>query len=331
MEARKKPAIKVSTAFVLLCPLLILCPLLPNAWAGHDTVGVQTQGSNSAPGSTLDIDFQNNTISIKAKDVPLQTLLSAISKKTDLVFVLNNNLIKKDSINVRVKRASLFQGIEKILDNYSYTKIQTKEGKYLFTILGKKGVGSGPVAVKTAKSIPLRITNPDDSAPKTKNHKSTEMENIEPWQFMVLEEVPCNSEEEDCTKPKTRYVLDRDAYEAARIKQAKAILKNRKQDIFPELIQDLADMRDNPEAKELLIKICKSRWGHIPPEARKEAVQTLWNVAADEQFKNDELILTLKNLTRDPDKSVQSLARQALSDMKRYEERESHIASMKLE
>lgn len=286
----------------------------------------------------IKIHYNDNLLTIQADKVPLEIFLKTVSEKTGIIFSFKNHALKKDLVTIHFKNIPLSRAIKRILGNYSFSEIQTKDQRCLVTILDAKGKKHESTSIKPSKAITRLLSGVVQNNDQNKHLQSiitdkprelSEVDDIEPWQFLVPEEIPCESnEEQDCSKPRIQYVVDKEAYENARIRRAKTILNKGQTYIYPYIVQDLSEMKDNPEAKNMLLQLATTRSNAVTKDIRLQAVQVLWGLTGDKEFQDDSINNTLQKLAKDKDPQISSLAQKALRDMEKFNTRKEYMAFM---
>jgi len=289
------------------------------------------------------VQYKDKHLTVKADKVPFKVLLDKISEATGIQFKFKDHSCMDELMSINVNHMDIDSGLRKILRGYSYVEIYSKQDKKkpIITILGIKGVKRDINDVSKGKNklgLSKRALKRQKAGNSLKPVKlSEELKPVEEWQFLVPNS-DANDGLDENGQLKDPNALNKEAYEAARIKRAEKLLDqlNVGDDrpaqisaVHQEAINDLANMRDNPNAKQMLIKISTGADRNVPSEIRQQAVRKIWGLAGDSRFQDPALTETLQRLTNDPDPTVSSIAQQAVQDMEHYNRRQEVVSSIR--
>lgn len=124
-------------------------------------------GVAATPEGPLEVDYANGALSLRAEDVPLARVLSAVAEEADFRLLVEGDLTRP--ITRSLARVPLDRGLERLLDGVSYLRIYESFGgrpvlAELRVLASPVGEGRAPMSAVVLRQAPRTAPTPDQTA-----------------------------------------------------------------------------------------------------------------------------------------------------------------------
>ena len=147
--------------FQLVCITVIFLCLTNIAQAEEVPKATKTQTQQSQ--SALSIQFDNDLLTVKAKDIPLQELLQEIARQSGLS--VEGSGLLEDKITIQFDRLALDEGLRLILCRYSFALVYVQKAPE-GTQPAVLRLESLRIAAKEGKEFPIKNSVADSNRRK---------------------------------------------------------------------------------------------------------------------------------------------------------------------
>jgi hypothetical protein len=291
-------------------------------------MGLTQAATEEQPDSTttLNLHYDYGLINAHIDSAPLGKILHELVLKTGMQVNLSDPVIASWPVSVTLKAIPLEQGVQMILDGFSYviyrisnvpavivlsTQPNSTQTRLKSAVIGVKHALLPPVPDKTMDIF----EDPDPVIHRSGEGVPQSLDELQP---ITVEEAFSDSEAagDDAADPSARLAQEQE-YNEALLQRALNALKSEHKHLHVEAIDQLADLED-PRATESIVQAVSSGAG-LDPKSRLQAVGALRRHAENLHFADATSVNALKQLAEDSDENIRSLARQALQHMEHYQ------------
>lgn len=282
------------------------------AYARADDMVAISHPKASSP-TPLFLDYSQGHIDARITAMPLRRVLSELSAKTGLQTRVSDPQIGDYPLTSTLQAVPLTEAIAALLDGFSYA-MYIEGGTSTLSVLSTPPKPK-PSPVSVARAISPAASQaalpPDPSPPDTPaDERETEgPESLEEFEPITMEEEPFTASEEG-EDTDTASSADNPAYDEALLQRALDALGSEHQELHPDAIEQLADLKD-PRATQALIDAALNGAEHTP-ELRHKVIAALSQHVEQLGSADTAFADALKQLAQDSDQEVRNIASEAL-------------------
>jgi hypothetical protein len=290
--------------------MLTLCLVLSGSWSGDASaadMGAE-QSEAQQPGTRgVSIHYQKGIIEAEISDAPLGQVARELEARTQTRVILTDPESAGWRISAFVKAKSFGEGIRQILNGYSYVIYPVGAETPVIVVLSTRR------NLPTPAAIPVAYGPAHGPAPS-----AVPQEEIEAQAESDAElEAEALAAEEDHDADAVASLAEEQQQNEVLLTKALAMLRSNDRQLHAQAIDQLVGIND-PRATQALIRAANGTGADL--RSRLQAVESLWNHAADLGFSDQASVNALRQLATDRNTDVRNIARRALVDMQRQQE-----------
>lgn len=259
------------------------------------------------PTAKPDIRYKKALLTARIDRVPLAKVAHELAVNTGVRSQLNDPTMADELVSVFIDAMPLEAGIKEIFAGFSYALRRTADG-YVVIVL------STPPRLSMVKTRlePNKQTGSVSISDETLDNLDGAPRSLDEFQTIVEDEPEIFDDDDGEAIDSSTLTLIEQEQNMALQQRALDVLQSTHKHLHMQAIEELTALKD-PAATEALAETATR--GGMDTETRIQIVQALWQLAVDRDSVDATALDELKKLAKDRDKTLSSIARQALTNL----------------